>query len=143
MCMHTKSCPVIFQGIYTKHSVQCKSLCHIGFVCTCISLKPPAFCDKLALCDVHEILFTSVIRVLFLFCFMEKYTWNLTIQILLAFTKCVIIFVHLVGLYLFCLLCFILQLTLGFYLSNNLKQSGFVIFLRTITSNNVYKECFR
>lgn len=26
----------------------------IGFVCTCVSLKPPAFCDKLALCDMHE-----------------------------------------------------------------------------------------
>lgn len=38
---------------------------------------------------------------------------------------------------------FYIAINFGFYLSNNLKQSGFVIFLRTITSNNVYKECFR
>lgn len=49
--------------------------CHIGFVCPCISLKPPAFCDKLALCDVpgYYIYFCDTCAV-FVLLYMKKYT---------------------------------------------------------------------
>lgn len=59
----------VYNVIQNKQFMQC----HIGFVCPCISLKPPAFCDKLALCDVpgYYIYFCDTCAV-FVFALYEK-----------------------------------------------------------------------